>query len=78
MCPRLLTAWRRYHILGLSLPAVTAGIQTWAVGTAVMPFEGWSGSDSDEGRAKLRKARGRCKDPVNPGLPNGTSQNVMF
>ena len=28
----------------------------------------------DEGRGKLRKARVRCKRPLTPGFPNGTTQ----
>ena len=30
---------------------------------AVIPAGGWLGSGADEGRAKLRKARGRRKEP---------------
>lgn len=40
---------------------------------AVIPAGGWLGSGADEGRAKLRKARGRRKEPWNPGSPNGIS-----
>ena len=28
-----------------------------------MPFSGWFGSSAEEGRAKLRKASGRYKEP---------------
>jgi len=36
-------------------------------------FGEWLGSGADEGRAKLRNAPGRRKEPVIRGLPNRTS-----
>ena len=38
-----------------------------------MPFGGLLGSGAEEGRAKLRYAPGRRKEPLNRRLPNGTS-----
>ncbi len=40
----------------------------------IMPFSGWLGSSAEEGRAKLRKASGRYKEPVNRGRPNENSR----
>ena len=34
---------------------------------------GWLGLGAEEGRAKLRKALGRCREPLIQGYPNGTS-----
>jgi hypothetical protein len=54
--------------------------EPYAIRTLVEPIfaayillGGWLGSDADEGRAKQRYARGRRMEPLNPGLPNGTS-----
>ena len=38
-----------------------------------MPPGGWLGSGADEGRAKLRKAPGRRREPLIRGCPNGNS-----
>ena len=36
-------------------------------------FDGWLGSEAEEGRGQLRKARARRMQPLNPRFPNGTS-----
>ena len=40
---------------------------------ATTPSGGWLGSGAEEGRAKLRYAPGRRKEPLIRRLPNGTS-----
>ncbi|RLF92710.1 hypothetical protein DRN50_08470 [Thermococci archaeon] len=40
-------------------------------------FDGWLGSEAEEGRGQLRKARARRMQPLNPRFPNGTSRPLF-
>jgi hypothetical protein len=45
---------------------------------AAMPPGEWLGSEADEGRAKLRKARGTRKEGKNPRFPNRNPHRNCF
>ena len=40
-------------------------------------YSGCLGTEVDEGRGKLRKARGRSKHPLIPGFPNRATASVI-
>jgi hypothetical protein len=45
---------------------------------AAMPPGEWLGSEADEGRAKLRYARGTCREGKNSRFPNGNPHRNCF